>query len=104
MLTKNISFKNFKVRKNTKKIKNDLKLLIKENNSIIKSLSPYYKNNYSKKLISKFLLTKFNIIREINNATPRPTVMLLIGQFDFCPFMSSRIFADRNMSLEGCSK
>ena len=49
MLTKNISFKNFKVRKNTKKIKNDLKLLIKENNSIIKSLSPYYKNNYSKK-------------------------------------------------------
>ena len=58
MLTKNISFKNFKVRKNTKKIKNDLKLLIKENNSIIKSLSPYYKNNYSKKLISKLKKNK----------------------------------------------
>jgi glucose-6-phosphate isomerase len=58
MLTKNISFKNFKVRKNTKKIKNDLKLLIKENNSIIKSLSPYYKNNYSKKLISKLKRNK----------------------------------------------
>ena len=58
MLTKNISFKNFKVKKNTKKIKNDLKLLIKENNSIIKSLSPYYKNNYSKKLISKLKKNK----------------------------------------------
>ena len=58
MLTKDISFKNFKVRKNTKKIKNDLKLLIKENNSIIKSLSPYYKNNYSKKLISKLKKNK----------------------------------------------
>ena len=58
MLTKNISFKNFKVRKNTRKIKNDLKLLIKENNSIIKSLSPYYKNNYSKKLISKLKRNK----------------------------------------------
>jgi glucose-6-phosphate isomerase len=54
MLTKNIDFKNFKIKISTKKIKNDLKILLRENNPIVRSLSTSYKNNYSKKFISKF--------------------------------------------------
>tara|TARA_B110001452_G_scaffold195348_1_gene165366 strand:+ start:1621 stop:2778 length:1158 start_codon:yes stop_codon:yes gene_type:complete len=53
MLTKNINFKNFKLKKNSKKIGKDLKILLKEKSVLIQSLSPSYKNSYSKKLISK---------------------------------------------------
>ena len=53
MLTKNINFKNFKLKKNSKKIGKDLKILLKENSALIQSLSPSYKNSYSKNLISK---------------------------------------------------
>tara|TARA_B100000767_G_scaffold270964_1_gene295662 strand:+ start:860 stop:2017 length:1158 start_codon:yes stop_codon:yes gene_type:complete len=60
MLTKNIIFKNFKLKKNYKKIKSDLKLLLNEENTIIKSLSPKYKYNYNKKIISR-LKKYFNI-------------------------------------------
>jgi glucose-6-phosphate isomerase len=63
MLTKTINFKNFKIRKNTQKIKNDLKKLLKEDNFIIKSLSSSYKNTYSKKLIHT--LKSFKNIRVI---------------------------------------
>ena len=63
MLSKSINFKNFKIRKNTKKIKKDLDTLLKENNPIIKSLLPSYKNNYSKKFISK--LESYKKIRVI---------------------------------------
>jgi glucose-6-phosphate isomerase len=63
MLSKSINFKNFKIRKNTKKIKKDLDTLLKENNPIIKSLSPFYKNDYSKKFISK--LESYKKIRVI---------------------------------------
>ena len=54
MLTQNISFKNFKLKKFSKKIKEDLNLLLKEKNEILKSLSLNYKNSYKKKIITKF--------------------------------------------------
>ena len=54
MLTKNISFKNFRLKKYSKKIKKDFDILLKENNEIIKSLSQSYINSYNKKDILKF--------------------------------------------------
>jgi glucose-6-phosphate isomerase len=54
MLTENIDFKNFKIRKNNKLIKKKLNLLLKEDNQIIKSLSKNYKNSFEKKNISKY--------------------------------------------------
>ena len=54
MLTKNINFKSFKLKKNNKKIKTDLKLFLKENNMILKSLGSGYRNNYNKKILRKF--------------------------------------------------
>ena len=53
MLSKNINFKNFYLKKINKNIKDDLKKLLKEKNTILKSLSTSYKNSYSKKTISK---------------------------------------------------
>ena len=49
MITKNIYFKNFNLKKNSKSIKNDLRLLIKKNDTIFQSLGLKYKNNYKKK-------------------------------------------------------
>jgi glucose-6-phosphate isomerase len=54
MITKNIIFKNFNLKLHNSKIKKDLKLLLKEKNTIIKSLSPIYKNSYNNKIIKKF--------------------------------------------------
>ena len=54
MLTKNISFKNFKIKKNNEKIKKDLNLILKKKNSVLESLSSSYKNSYNKKTILKF--------------------------------------------------
>ena len=53
MFTKNINFKNFNIKKSNKLIKKDLKLLLKENSEIIRSLSKSYKYNYEKKTIKK---------------------------------------------------
>ena len=63
MLTKNIKFKNFKLKTNEKKIKKYLDIILKENNEVLKSLSPKYKNDYTKKIISKF--NKYSYIRII---------------------------------------
>jgi len=63
MLTKNINFKNFKFKSKNKSLLKNLKILLKENNQIIKSLSPFYKNNYNKKTILKY--KKFYNIRII---------------------------------------
>ena len=63
MLTQNISFKNFKLKKFSKKIKEDLNLLLKEKNEILKSLSLNYKNSYNKKIILKY--KKYSNIRVI---------------------------------------
>ena len=53
MLTTNINFKNFYLKKISKNIKEDLKRLLKEKNMILESLSSSYQNSYSKKTISK---------------------------------------------------
>ena len=63
MLTKNINFKGFKSKKNNKNIKNDLQLLLKENNKILNSLGPLYKNSYKKKIILS--LKKYSYVRII---------------------------------------
>ena len=54
MITNNINFKNFRIKKNNKKIKKDFELLLKENNTILKSLGIFYKNSYTDKKIQKF--------------------------------------------------
>ena len=54
MLTKNINFKNFKVKSKNLKIINDLKLLLKEDLAVINSLKLNYKYNYNKNVIKKF--------------------------------------------------
>ena len=56
MLSKSIRFKNYRLIKNkkiNKKIKDDLRVFLKEENQILQSLSQNYKNSYSQKLISK---------------------------------------------------
>ena len=63
MLTKNINCLNFQYKKNNKKIKKELKIFIKENTEIYKSLSEDYKNNYNKRIIKK--LKKYFHIRII---------------------------------------
>jgi len=63
MITKYIEFKNFKKKIGTKKILNDLKKLLKENNEIIKSLGPTYKNSYSSKIVKKY--QKYSNVRVI---------------------------------------
>tara|TARA_B100001093_G_scaffold513693_1_gene586127 strand:+ start:1574 stop:2731 length:1158 start_codon:yes stop_codon:yes gene_type:complete len=54
MLTKNINFINFVKKVNNVKIKKDLKLLLKKDLEILKTLKPSYKYSYSKKFISKY--------------------------------------------------
>ena len=49
MLTKNINFKNFHLKKINKSTREDLKKLLKEKNIILDSLSTSYKNSYLKK-------------------------------------------------------
>ena len=63
MLTNNIDFKNFKLKTNNLKIKKDFKLLLKENNMVLQSLSTSYKPTYIKKKIKKF--KKYSNIRVI---------------------------------------
>ena len=50
MLTKNIHFKNFRLKKIDKNIQKDLKKLFNEKSAILDSLSENYKNSYSKKI------------------------------------------------------
>ena len=63
MITKNIDFKNFNFKKNSKKIKNDLRLLKKKNDTVFQSLGPKYKNNYKTSIILK--LKKYQSVRII---------------------------------------
>ena len=53
MITKGIQFKNFREKKFSKNIKKSLELLLKQNNSIIKSLKNTYKDSYKLKNIKK---------------------------------------------------
>ena len=63
MLTKNISFKNFKVKGYNKKIKKILDSILVKQNSVLDSLSSNYKNSYNKKTILKF--KKYNNINVV---------------------------------------
>ena len=54
MLTKNIKYKPFSNKLKNPKIIKDFKLLLKEDNEVIKSLYSSYKNSYNKKSIIKF--------------------------------------------------
>ena len=54
MLTKNINFKNFSIKKKSSKIKKELLFLLNENNQVINSLKRNYKNKYSKKFVLKY--------------------------------------------------
>ena len=58
MLTRNIKFKNFQVKKKNQKIKKDLMLLLKEDNMVLRSLSTTYKYTYIKKKIKN--LSKYS--------------------------------------------
>jgi len=49
MLTKNINFINFKIKKKNKKINLKLKSLLKENNSVIQSFRGTYRDSFNKK-------------------------------------------------------
>ena len=53
MITDGIKFSNFKTRKKSQKIKNQLKVLLKKNNQIIKSLKSNYKDSFSLKKLRK---------------------------------------------------
>ena len=63
MLTKNITFKNFKVKGYTKKVKKILDDILVKKNSVLDSLSSNYKNSYNKKTILKF--KKYNNINVV---------------------------------------
>ena len=56
MLTSEISFKNFRTKKEkfNSKINKKLKFLIKEKSQLILSLGNNYNDNFSKKLIKKY--------------------------------------------------
>ena len=54
MLTPEINFVNFKKKLKTKKINNIFKSLIKENNSILQSLSKKYQDSFDNKFVKKF--------------------------------------------------
>ena len=63
MLTKNIRFKNFKLKGNNNKIKKILDIILLKKNPVLESLSTNYKNSYSKKTILKF--KKYNYVNII---------------------------------------
>ena len=61
MISAGIAFRNFKNKKKTStlKIKQTLKLLIKEENEVIKSLKKSYKDSFSKKNLKKYKKSKY---------------------------------------------
>ena len=63
MLNKNINFRNFKTNLNTNYVKKKFKILLKEDNQILKSLSKNYKYSFSNEIIKKF--KKYNNFRLI---------------------------------------
>ncbi len=55
MLSKNINFKNFLPKKNNKKIRDKLKIILSKNNELLNSLSQNYKNQYDINKIKKIV-------------------------------------------------
>ncbi len=63
MLTKSISFTNFKIKKSTKNANKNLNIILQKRNAVIESLSINYKNSYKKKLLKKYKsFSNFRII------------------------------------------
>ena len=83
MLTKNISFKNFKVKGYTKKVKKILDDILVKKNSVLDSLSSNYKNSYNKKTILKF--KKYNNINVVGMGGS------ILGTESIYYFLKSRI-------------
>ena len=54
MLTSNINFKNFKTKKKNHNLQKNLRLLLKQKNFIISSLSNKYKDSFNKKILKKY--------------------------------------------------
>ena len=54
MFTKNISFKNFLIRKKNLTVKKNLNLILNEKDQVIHSLSKFYKDSFNKKNIKHF--------------------------------------------------
>ena len=54
MLTSNIKFRQFKIRKNNQNADKELKKLLCENNSVIRSLTKNYENNFKIKNLQKY--------------------------------------------------
>ena len=54
MLSANIKFKSFKVKKKTKKIQSALNKLLINQNPVLRSLSTNYKYSYDNKYLNKF--------------------------------------------------
>ena len=63
MLTRDIKFKNYKVKSNISKIKKEFKNLLSKENKILSSLTSKYKYSYSNKIIKKY--KKFSILQII---------------------------------------
>ena len=51
MLTKNINFKNFKLKLKTKNTLKNFKILLKDQPKFFETLKPTYKYSYSKKIL-----------------------------------------------------
>ena len=63
MLSKGISFINFKVKSKILRVRKELRFLLNEKNQVIISLSKNYKNNFNKKILNKYKKFKnFQII------------------------------------------
>ena len=63
MLSKGISFINFKVKSKILRVRKELRFLLNEKNQVIISLSKNYKNNFNKKILNKYKkFTNFQII------------------------------------------
>ena len=63
MLTKRIFFKGYKTKKNNFKVRKKLKLLIKEKNPVLFSLSKSYTDSFSKKKLARYKkLNNFRVI------------------------------------------
>ena len=54
MLTKNINFTNFKFKPKNKNLKKYLKIILNENNQVIRSLKKNYKNKFTNKTLNIF--------------------------------------------------
>jgi len=83
MLTKNISFKNFKVKAYSKKTKKILDDILVKKNSVLESLNVNYKNSYNKKTILKF--------RKYNNVNVVGMGGSILGTESIYDFLKSKI-------------